>query len=80
MSMTEATLKTAPLEHGAIDGGMEQGNLSSEEWRDFAARMAARGVKEKRWENTGITMEQSIDALRVAIEENLCAYLDLEQR
>jgi hypothetical protein len=80
MGMTEAIQKNAPLEPGAIDSGMEPWKTTPEERRDFGARMTARGCVDKPWENTGITMEQAIDALRVAVEENLCAYLDLEQR
>jgi hypothetical protein len=80
MSMTEASLKTGMLEPGAVEKASDAGYLSHEEWLDFAARMDARRPMEKEWENTGITVEQSIDALRVAVEEDLLAFLDLDHQ
>ena len=78
--MTEATLRTEAPEPRADENALDAGHLSHDEWLDFAARMDARGVNEVRWENTGITMEQAIDALRIAVEDDLLASLDLDHR
>ena len=53
--------------------------MSHEEWLDFGARMEAKRASDKRHEGLGITIEDSIEALRIAFEEDLLSDLDLDR-
>lgn len=78
MSMTEARLKTFPLEADAVISEEKTMNFKSDEWRDFAAQMACRSDEGTAIRSVGITVEQAIDALRVAVEEDLCSLEELD--
>jgi len=78
--MTEARLKTYSPEADAARSEGESANFNSDEWREFAAQMPAHTDREKAIKSVGITMEQAIDALRVAVEEDLCSFVELDCR
>jgi hypothetical protein len=80
MSMTETVLKTGKPAPEAAASALDAGHMSHEEWLDFGARMEARRPIKKQWENTGITIEDSIQALRIAVEEDLLSFVELDQR
>jgi hypothetical protein len=80
MSMTETVLKTGEPAAEAAERQRECANFISDEWREFAAQMAANTDREIAIKSVGMTMEQAIDALRVAVEEDLCSFVELDRR
>jgi hypothetical protein len=80
MSMTEAVLRPFSPEADAAGSERESAKIISDEWREFAAQMSAHTGKEAGIKSVGITMEQAIDALRVAVEEDLCSFVELDHR
>ena len=77
--MTEAVLKTSEPAPEAAESALDAGHMSHEEWLDFGARMEAKRAPEKRHEGFGMTIEDAINALRIAVEEDLLSDLDLDR-
>jgi hypothetical protein len=77
--MTETVLKTDDPAPEAGESSLEAGHMSHEEWLDFAVRMEARKPVAKKYGGIGITIEDSIRALRIAFEQDLLGDLDQDR-
>lgn len=79
MSMTETVLNTGEPAAEAGESALDAGHMSHEEWLDFGVRMETKRALKKKHEGFGITIEDSIAALRIAFEEDLLSDLDLDR-